>query len=277
MKKYFIVSDIHSFYNPLINGLKKAGFDKNNENHILVVAGDLFDRGDDSLKVYNFITALPVERRILIRGNHEDMLCDICDRGYLEDFNNYNGTDSTIFQLLDVERNPVLHEKKAFYTLMDKFKETGIYEWIKGPEWQDYLELGKFLIVHSFFPLHDSGRDSIYNQDYESLSYFPSWRKFPSNSISWQESRWGCPYELFEHFFVTERKQGKVLVCGHWRVQDFHLKYENTVNDSHLYCQKGLIGLDACTAVTSRTNVLVIEDGTFKCFDGENQKELNPD
>ena len=33
-KKYFVVSDIHSFAAPLLESLKSAGFRKSNKNHI---------------------------------------------------------------------------------------------------------------------------------------------------------------------------------------------------------------------------------------------------
>jgi len=48
--------------------LNKIGFDLNNEEHILIICGDLFDRGSESSKLYEFIKSLQKERRILIRG-----------------------------------------------------------------------------------------------------------------------------------------------------------------------------------------------------------------
>ena len=67
MKKYFVASDIHSFYTPFIKESNKSVF-FSNEEHILIICGDLFDRGSESLKLYEFIKSLPKERRILIRG-----------------------------------------------------------------------------------------------------------------------------------------------------------------------------------------------------------------
>ena len=43
MKKYFITSDTHGFYIPLIRELDKKRFDLKNKDHILVLCGDLFD------------------------------------------------------------------------------------------------------------------------------------------------------------------------------------------------------------------------------------------
>ena len=68
MKKYLVSSDIHSFYTPCIKKMNKTGFDLNNEEHILIICGDLFNRGSESLKLFEFIKTLPKERRILIRG-----------------------------------------------------------------------------------------------------------------------------------------------------------------------------------------------------------------
>ena len=51
----FAVSDVHGFYNEMIDALDKAGFDRNNPNHLLVSCGDNFDRGPDAVKVYEYL------------------------------------------------------------------------------------------------------------------------------------------------------------------------------------------------------------------------------
>lgn len=42
--KFFAISDMHSFYDPMIDALDQAGFEKNNPEHTLIVCGDAFDR-----------------------------------------------------------------------------------------------------------------------------------------------------------------------------------------------------------------------------------------
>lgn len=74
MKKYFIVTDIHSFYDEMIKALNTAGFDINNPEHIFVSLGDLLDRGEKPLQCLQFVNNLPDDRKILIRGNHEDLI-----------------------------------------------------------------------------------------------------------------------------------------------------------------------------------------------------------
>ena len=45
--KYFVVSDIHSFFDEFKKAIGEAGFDPTNENHKLIICGDLYK----SLKV----------------------------------------------------------------------------------------------------------------------------------------------------------------------------------------------------------------------------------
>ena len=72
MKKLFVVSDIHGHCTILSEALDRAGFDRRNPDHLLICCGDYFDRGTENMEVLQFLERLP--RKILIRGNHEDML-----------------------------------------------------------------------------------------------------------------------------------------------------------------------------------------------------------
>ena len=78
--KYFVVSDVHSFYDEMVAALTSVGFDYNNPDHILVSCGDLLDRGNKTLETLKYVNGLPKERKILIRGNHEDLLTECIKR-----------------------------------------------------------------------------------------------------------------------------------------------------------------------------------------------------
>ena len=39
--KYYVVSDVHGFYTPLVSALKEKGFFDDKEPHKLIVCGDL--------------------------------------------------------------------------------------------------------------------------------------------------------------------------------------------------------------------------------------------
>ena len=97
--KYFIVSDIHSFTTSLKIALRKSGFNKRNKNHTLVICGDLFDRGSETLELYKFITSIPKKRRVLIRGNHEDLYLELLKKEQPDWYDFSNGTVSTFNQI----------------------------------------------------------------------------------------------------------------------------------------------------------------------------------
>ena len=96
-KTLFIVSDIHSFYTPFKKALDEKGFDANSENHWLIVCGDAFDRGTESKEVLNFLLSL--ERKILVKGNHDLLLQELISRGYPQYHDSRNGTKQTVLDL----------------------------------------------------------------------------------------------------------------------------------------------------------------------------------
>lgn len=101
-KKYFIITDVHSFYDEMVKALSKAGFDRDNPEHILVHCGDLFDRGPKPKECLDYIMSIPKERRILIMGNHEERLLQILDGWRCPDESDYhNKTMDTIIKFAD--------------------------------------------------------------------------------------------------------------------------------------------------------------------------------
>ena len=308
--KYFITSDIHSFYTPFIEALEESGFDINNPEHILVVNGDLFDRGEETIKLLNYIKALPKERRILIRGNHEYLLIDLLNKTYPQQHDWSNGTVFTCYHLYTnlypkselvrkykdvraLEKNWIalmdwievqafnyvmeLMLTKSMWTRMcNEIKKSGIIDWIKSDEWVDYFEVGDYIITHSFIPLEK--RVSTYFDDRYDI--IENWREL--KGYAWIDATWGCPYRLFDlGLFNKEIERGKTLVCGHWHCSDFHLHYEskysiqgrsNYENSmNEIYYGDNLIAIDGCTVISGIVNVLVIDNGKLY---NQHQQEL---
>ena len=76
--RYYVVADVHGFYSELQAALTEKGFYEDKEPHKLVVCGDLLDRGDEALKLQEFILELlKKDEVILIKGNHEDLFLDL--------------------------------------------------------------------------------------------------------------------------------------------------------------------------------------------------------
>ena len=101
--KYFVISDIHSFYDEMIDALDEAGYDQNNKDHFLILCGDCLDRGTQSVEVIKFLKQLPKDRRVFIRGNHEYLFADLLDKRFPESYDFSNGTVRSFCHLARME------------------------------------------------------------------------------------------------------------------------------------------------------------------------------
>lgn len=288
MKTYFVCSDIHGYFNEWMLSLNEAGFDLSNNNHILIVLGDIFDRGRQPKEIYQFLKTLSEKRLILIRGNHEYLLLELVKRGYPLQHDEHNGTYQT---LIDLYKDPYESQKEFLFNNRDKYGNSELYaisfniyqqavkelytnntikeivRWIKSKKWKNYFELGPYIFVHAFIPLKDQTNPYLESDG----KYYDLWRE-EKDKMKWENSTWGCPYKFYLNgCFEPELKKGKILVCGHWHTSDFYnqllyksdktkqldVKKENPIFKSKLF--PGLIGLDTCTAFTKKVNILVIE------------------
>lgn len=188
--RYYIVSDVHSHFSFMKESLLEKGFLPHED--ALVVAGDLFDRGKESLELLEYIENLP--HKILIRGNHEfeflNTVYNILHYGYPEDHQYHNGTVETLFHLSreipeDVSVSKALINKyeekygdnKTRLLLKKVALNMNIMKFIKmiEEEFINYFELGDYIICHAWIPSDYSGPCSIYSlgSDYR---YAPYWK-----------------------------------------------------------------------------------------------------
>lgn len=264
MKTYFITSDIHSFYKEFRAALKKAGFEMKNPDHILLVIGDLWDRGPDAVKLYNFIKSLPRERRILIRGNHEELLRRAVNRGFFYESDYYNGTLSTVMQFTGAEFYDCVEDPQ---NVCDKFKENGILEWIASNEWQTYAEIGNYIFVHSWIPVTILDDTDIYDaKESTPISMRSDWRE--ASIEEWEKAAWGCPWVMIKKGLIPK---GFTVVCGHWSACDFPKNLDNDIigyPNNNIYRGHGCIALDACTVRSGFVNVLVLTEDEMKSSKG---------
>lgn len=73
--KYYVVSDVHGYYSHLKKALEEAGFFEEKEPCILIVCGDLLDRGWEAKELIEFMIQLLKEGKLIyILGNHEELL-----------------------------------------------------------------------------------------------------------------------------------------------------------------------------------------------------------
>lgn len=249
MPKLFCTSDIHSAYSPLIKALDEAGFDKNNPDHYLVVCGDCFDRMAQSAEVLRFLRRL--DRKFLIRGNHELLLLECCSNGYPQTFDFSNGTYKTICDLGGAE------EGYSFDECCIK-TEARVGTFIDSMV--NYLETEHYIFVHGWLPVNcDDGFQSYYRRK-RKFSPMKDFRT--ATQKQWNDATWICgPDMALDGYNNT----GKTVVFGHWHssylwsIKEGRSEFGDDAKFDAFYGD-GFIALDACVAHSGKLNVVVLED-----------------
>lgn len=266
-KKYFVVSDIHSFCSELKYSLRQAGFNKRDKNHILIVCGDVFDRGDETVEVYKYLKSIPKKRCILIKGNHESLYKELLTKSFPDRYDFSNGTVRAFCNIASIDE-----EKLSKYYWIEQGFATGldydqieeklystwnqiknivanheITKWLDSKQWRNYFELDKYIFVHSFIPtqVKDEWKEMHpYKLRSFCYEYKSDWRE--ASDDEWELATWGDPIDNFEYdLFKPEADNGKVLIVGHWHTSDFYKRLENIVTDTQeIYYSKNLIAID---------------------------------
>jgi serine/threonine protein phosphatase 1 len=257
--RYFVLSDVHSFYNEMVDSLTKAGwFDYDGEKKI-VICGDLLDRGNYPNEVVSFVLNLiNNDQVILIRGNHEDLIEQLVVSLPMYDYANLiyshhwsNGTVETLMKITNRKLTDLLSIPK----LVIEDYNNGDFKKKVLPKMVDYFETPNHIFVHGWIPCG------------ELVEYEPNWRNVTKEQ--WNNARWtnGMAY-----WKSGVREPNKTIVCGHWhcsygwshirnereefpskKIQDWKKSFEPFVDD-------GIIALDGCTAYSGIVNCVVIDD-----------------
>ena len=151
--KFFIVSDVHSFFKEMMEALNENGFEIDNPMHMLVVCGDLFDRGTQAVELLNFVQSLG-DRFIYVRGNHEDLMFD-CYKELLTgrfpgSHHNSNGTIDTLCQFTGLSYYGLMTNTPERKEIFEKKLEP-ILDWINSKT-VDSFEFGNYICVHGWIP-----------------------------------------------------------------------------------------------------------------------------
>lgn len=253
--KYFICSDIHSFYKEWMAALELQGFDINNPNHIVVVLGDLFDRGLEATNCLDFARDMVKRKRFLyVRGNHEDLLQDcydaaVCDRHVPYHYFS-NGTVDTVSRLTGLSRIDI--QLGFFDDDYLNLKLSPVLLFIDENAC-NYIELGDYVLVHGWLPQTPDG------------SIDPNWRR---RGDRWDSARWTNGIEQHK---LGHTLPNKTIICGHWHCSYGHYlahpEWDELPpkSDPHFqesfspYAADGLIAIDACTAYSGFVNCVCLE------------------
>ena len=280
-KKYFCVSDIHSYYTPLLTALSDKKFDIDNKQHILIVCGDAFDRGDDTLKVYEFMKKLHTEDRLIyIKGNHEELFFD-CLQDMLSSktpgsHHFHNKTVKTICQLCEQNEWIAYAPQPPDIRQLIKEKTQEVADFINNTS-VNYFTLGNKIFVHSWIPCKIKGQDYTWNPTYD-RPY--DWIDKQESELSieeqriydaeWSTARWGNPFLMWKNKLYPE---GRCIVFGHYHVSYGHSRIDmkckewpqlNQLEQMEQafkpWIKENAIGVDACCAYSGKINCLVFDE-----------------
>ena len=233
-KTIFAVSDIHGCASALKRALDEAGFDPNSSAHLLVVLGDLFDRGIENREVLAYLNG--IKNKILIRGNHEDILMQPLTTGNVTDHQFVNGTHTTLCEFF-----PYYHGERMLNILESRSRRTAemLIDLIESM--RDYFETDNYILVHGWIT-DDAGENDFHY----------------ASRAKWQGARWIRWHKRYPHFEIPD---GKTIVIGHTPAY-YASMFDHTRSDydCSIFYGNGLIAIDGKCSSTGKVNVLVFED-----------------
>lgn len=251
MSQYFITSDVHGFFDELMVALNSKEFDVNNSDHKLIILGDLFDRGPDNRKVYEFVKSLG-DRFIYVRGNHEDLLgeCvrEIVSGREVSEHHWHNRTVDTIAEFTQMNTNVFrgfVRWENVNQTTWEVMKP--ILDWIDEKS-VDCYELGDNVFVHGWIP----------------STFRKNWTK-----ENWQRARWYNGMKMWKNGYCLE---DKIIWCGHWccsygwskirqKYKEFPQKNRKEWEKSFQpFVDDGIITLDSCVTYSKFLNCVVYDE-----------------
>lgn len=249
--KIFVASDLHSFFTPFKKELDEKGFEENNPEHLLVICGDLFDRGPETLELIDYINKLT--NVVLVKGNHETLIEKMCDRGYARPHDISNGTVRTANDIIDFYHNPgdssdpFLTVRNHLHPILDRMV--------------DYFETKNYIFVHGWIPMkYDPNKE--FAEFGEPTLFDENWREG-----DWEMARWFNGIKKALDGIIVP---GKTVICGHWHCSYGHMlksiKTDNWISEFGAdaiwepFIAEGVMAIDRCTAHTGEVNVVVLED-----------------
>jgi serine/threonine protein phosphatase 1 len=236
--KYFAVSDIHGQYDMLVEALDKEGFDPSNEDHKLIICGDLFDRGHQNLEVYRYVREL--EDRypnsiVIIKGNHDLFFNFLVNGSYITYYDRLvrNGFDKTLESFTGLDHNELL-DRLDEVPLIINHRHPELIDWINQLPF--YYETENYVFTHAGI-------------DYT----IKDWHQG-----NWIEQVWN-KLEFYQDINLKEYGFHKKLVMGHY----YTSRLTNlTHNDIYYHKDGQKIFIDGGAAMGKgfTINVLMIED-----------------
>ena len=201
------------------------------------------------------------DKLIYIKGNHEELfvqcLQEIARSGVMKVSSptSHHYTNKTWDTMLQIANMSEIDAFDMPNELVAKVRESDFYQELLDV-CVDYFETANYIFTHGWIPCHTYGFRPRIEYEYES-----NWRN--ADLDLWHKSRWINGMEAWKN---NIREPNKVIVCGHWHASYGHSCIKNKGTEFGKaaiftpFVDKGIIALDACTAVSGFVNCIVIDD-----------------
>lgn len=250
--KYFVFSDAHGDYGALMTAVEEYGYQPENCNHTLISCGDNFGRaetGKGSKGVFDYLTSpVHINPPICLIGNHELILMDILFRRSISVNDINNGEHKTVYSFLG--KNSETEGLTAYD--IDVLSRGELMDWLLVRPY--YFETNNFIFLHGFLPF-----------DMDKLRFITG-NLAEVNEELWKNASWAQTPIMIKKF-AQDFPEGldKTIVFGHWHNAQLREAFEPVINKeaSHGIWKNEklkLCGLDCCTIVSKKIEMLVVED-----------------
>jgi hypothetical protein len=199
---------------------------------------------------------MSLERKVLVRGNHDLLLDECCLREFPYNHDVHNGTVKTINDIGDAGMGyPFDTCCQRTYDKLAAYRSLLI----------NYFETEHYIFVHSWIPLkvtYDESASKPWHLVGKKHEYMEDWRE--AVAAEWEEAMWGNPFDMAS---AGLNKTGKTIVFGHWHCstgwsrEEYRSEFrEDAKWDIYHNLEQKIVGIDRCTVHTGEVNVLVLED-----------------
>ena len=202
--KYIFISDVHGQFDKMMIALDKANF--NPKTDTLVTLGDLFDRGDNSKEVLEYVMSLP--NYIPIWGNHDYRLRQlILGLDYAKPYDESNGVPHTLKSFCNMDKNPSIYWGIQILKSDNACRDTYNKLWNYFDRCGWAIEFPDLIGVHAWLPFHIT-HGATPSDDRYYLN--KEWRTDKNND--WGEAVWANTQNMLMHGCYPD----KDMIVGHW-------------------------------------------------------------
>lgn len=173
--RYVFISDVHGEFDKMITALAEVNFDYATDT--LITLGDLFDRGNKSKEVLEYVMSLP--NYIPIWGNHDYRLRELVLDAAPSKYDKINGLAATLQSFCNMEVEPNiglgLHLLKFDPNNKDIYEK--LWNYFYNCSWA--IEFPNLICTHAWLP-YSMKTDKFTNKTYYQLN--KKWRTREDNN-----------------------------------------------------------------------------------------------